>query len=195
MRAGAVDGVNFTDDDSEITNCETCSKGKQVKATFKASETESSEILKLVHSDLMGPQRTRSLGHAVYLLTFVDDYSRKVFVYFLKNKSETFETFVNFKNYIEKQTEKKLKIIRTDNGGEYMSVNFKNFLVKNGIKHETTIAYTPEQNGVADEPHANRKSEVFFIRCKSTQQLLGGSHKYGSVHRKPNTVHKIVYEK
>lgn len=102
MRAGAVNGIKFVDDDFDIKNCETCAKGKQIKLPFKQSETESTEVLQLIHSDLMGPQNTRSFGHASYLLTFIDDYLRKVFVYFLKNRSQTFAKFVEFKKYIEK---------------------------------------------------------------------------------------------
>lgn len=165
MRAGAVDGVNFTDDTNEISNCETCSKGKQTKKSFKASETESTEILQLIHSDLMGPQNTRSLGHALYLLTFIDDYSRKVFVYFLKKKSETFGKFVEFKKYIEKQSGEKIKAIRTDGGGEYMSKEMENFLIRRGIKHEKTIPYTPQQNGVAERMNRSltEKAKCFLF--------------------------------
>lgn len=150
MRAGAVEGVMFSDDETEISQCEICAKGKQTKLPFKRSETESSDVLQLVHSDLMGPQNTRSLGHAIYLLTFIDDFSRKVFVYFLKKKDETFAKFVEFKAYIEKQTGKRIKTLRSDNGGEYMSNVFDLFLKKHGIKHETTVAHTPQQNGVAE---------------------------------------------
>lgn len=150
MRAGAVDGVMFNDDETEITQCEICAKGKQTKLPFKTSETESNDILELIHSDLMGPQKTRSLGHALYLLTFIDDFSRKVFVYFLRKKDETFSKFVEFKALIEKQTGKEIKTLRTDNGGEYMSNVFDLFLKKHGIKHETTVAHTPQQNGVAE---------------------------------------------
>lgn len=164
MRAGAVDGVNFADGDGQIYNCEICAKGKQIKKPFSASQSESTEILQLIHSDVMGPQKTRSLGHALYLLTFIDDYSRKVFVYFLKNKSDVFETFVSFRNYIEKQTGEKIKILRSDNGGEYVSKEFEGYLNKHGIKHEMTIPHTPEQNGVAERMNiAHRKSKVFFI--------------------------------
>lgn len=151
MRAGAVTGIiSFNDGDSEIVKCEVCARGKQTKKPFKPSETESSGILELIHSDLMGPQSTRSLGHAKYLLTFIDDFSRKVFVFFLKTKDETLSKFVEFRAFIEKQTGKQIKTLRTDNGGEYVSNAFDQFLKKNGIKHLMTIAYTPEQNGVAE---------------------------------------------
>lgn len=150
MRSGAVDGVNFLDGEEEILNCETCSRGKQSKKPFQTSKSESTSVLQLVHSDLMGPQNTKSLGQALYLLTFIDDYTRKVFVYFLKRKSETFENFIRFKKYVENQTGEKIKILRTDNGGEYVSNNLENYLARKGIKHESTIPYTPEQNGVAE---------------------------------------------
>lgn len=71
-------------------------------------------------------------------------------MYFLKKKDETFSKFVEFKAFIEKQTGKEIKALRTDDGGKYMSKVFEIFLVKHGIKHETTVPYTPEQNGVAE---------------------------------------------
>lgn len=98
----------------------------------------------------MGPMRQQSFGGAKYLLTFIDEHSRKVFTYFIKCKSETFYMFKVFKAYVEKQSGKQIKCLRSDNGGEYVSDEFRKFCEKEGIKHECTVAYTPEQNGVAE---------------------------------------------
>jgi transposase InsO family protein len=76
--------------------------------------------------------------------------SKKVFVYYLKSKSAVCEKFIEFKNMIEKQTESKIKILRTDNGTEYVNKQMETFLKKNGIIHQTTNVYTPQQNGVAE---------------------------------------------
>lgn len=70
MRDGVVNGIKFDDDDSEISQCDVCPRGKQVKMPFKASESASKDILEIIHSDLMGPQKTRSIGHAVYYRPF-----------------------------------------------------------------------------------------------------------------------------
>ncbi len=71
-------------------------------------------------------------------------------MYTLKYKSEVFKTFVEWKAMVERSTGRKLKAIRSDNGGEYISNEFSAYLTSEGIKHELTIPYTPEQNGIAE---------------------------------------------
>lgn len=83
-------------------------------------------------------------------MTITDDYSRFVFTYFLKNKSDAFETFSNFTPMAEKHTGRKLMKVRSDNGKEYLNSRFKQFFDREGILHQTTISHTPHQNGVAE---------------------------------------------
>lgn len=97
MRDGAVDGISVNDNDNKIKDCETCCLGKMCRSPFPTSESKSKRILELIHSDLDGPLETQSIGHAKYFLTFIDDYSKNVFVYFLKNKSEVLDRFKEFK--------------------------------------------------------------------------------------------------
>lgn len=92
---------------------------------------------------------TISIGHAKYILTPVDDFSRKTFTYFLKNKCDVLDTIKSFKALVEKQTGHNIKIIRTVNGTEYRSKNFNDFCKKHGIQYQFTTPYTPQQNGVA----------------------------------------------
>lgn len=143
-------GINYKNGERLVLNCEVCSRGKSCRLPFKVSVTRSKEILGLIHSDLMGPMETKSIGHKRYCLTLIDDYSRKVFVRFLAQKSEVFEQFKEFKCLFEKQTGKTIKVLRTDNGGEYVTTQLENYLRDNGIQHQLTAAYTPEQNGVAE---------------------------------------------
>lgn len=91
-----------------------------------------------------------SIGKARYFLTFIDDYSRKIFVYFLESKSQVLAKFIDFKAWVETQTERKIKVFRTDNGAEYCSKEFDNFFRVNGITHQLSNVYTPQQNGVAE---------------------------------------------
>lgn len=67
--------------------------------------------LQLIHTDLCGPMESSSLGGAKYYVTFIDDYSRKVYVYFMKNKSDTLEKFEEFKNLVENETEKIIYVL------------------------------------------------------------------------------------
>jgi transposase InsO family protein len=82
------------------------------------------KILELVHTDVCGPMQTRSLRGAYYFLIFIDDRTRYTWVYFMRNKSDVFEYFKEFKNMVEKQTGKSIKILRSDQGGEYTSGAF-----------------------------------------------------------------------
>ena len=84
-----------------------------------------------------------------YCVTFIDDYSRKTWIYFLKPKSEVFERFREFKTLVENQTGKKIRVLRTDNGGEYTSYEFMEYCSAEGIKKEHIVPHTPQQNGVA----------------------------------------------
>jgi hypothetical protein len=75
-----------------------------------------------------------SLGKNVYYVSFIDDFSRKTWIYFLINKSKVFDKFKEFKALVENQTEKKIKVLRTDNGGELCGNEFKDFCKKCGIE-------------------------------------------------------------
>ena len=85
-----------------------------------------------------------------YFVVFIDDYSRMCWVYFLKHKSEVFDVFVKFYNMILTQFHAKPKILRSDNGGEYISVAMKQFFLEHGLIHQTSCPDTPQQNGVAE---------------------------------------------
>uniref|UniRef100_A0A2N9GFK1 CCHC-type domain-containing protein n=1 Tax=Fagus sylvatica TaxID=28930 RepID=A0A2N9GFK1_FAGSY len=98
----------------------------------------------------LGPVRTLSKGGAQYFMSFIDDYSRKAWVYFLKNKSEAFAKFKIWKAEVENQTRRKIKCLRTDNGTEYKDGDFLKFCEKHGIKRHFTVRKTPQQNGVAE---------------------------------------------
>uniref|UniRef100_A0A2A4JA71 Integrase catalytic domain-containing protein n=1 Tax=Heliothis virescens TaxID=7102 RepID=A0A2A4JA71_HELVI len=93
---------------------------------------------------------TQSLGGMRYFITFVDDYSRLVSVYFLKDKLNILNAFKDFHKKAENECNKKIKIIRTDNGLEYCNKDFEYYLSQYGIKHQTSTPYTPQQNGLAE---------------------------------------------
>ena len=80
-----------------------------------------------MHSDAFGPVLVPSLGKYVYYVSFIDDFSRNTWIYFLKKKSEVFDRFKEFKALVENQTEKKIKVLRIDNGGEFCSKEFEEF--------------------------------------------------------------------
>ena len=91
-------------------------------------------MLELVHSDLCGPMKTKTLGGALYFVTFINDCSRKLWVYVLKTKDEVLGVFKQFQASLERETGKKLRCIRTDNGGEYCGP-FDEYCKHQGIRH------------------------------------------------------------
>ena len=107
--------------------CKGSTLGKNIKKPFPSSNNRSKETLDLIHSYVCGPMPVKSLGGALYYLTFIDDYSRKKWLYLLKSKDEVFSKFQEFKAEIENLTNKKIKTLRTDNGGEYTSKEFVAF--------------------------------------------------------------------
>ena len=100
--------------------------------------------------DLCGPSRKEGTGKENYFMLVIDDYSRLTWVAFLKEKYEAFEKFKIFKALTENQTGKRLKVVRSDRGGEFCSRYFKEFFDDHGIKREYTIPGTPQQNGVVE---------------------------------------------
>jgi transposase InsO family protein len=90
-------------------------------------------------------------------MLIIDNYSRLTWVSFLKEKAEAFEKFKIFKALIENQIGKRLKEVRSDRGGEFMSIDFKEFYDKHGIKREYTIPRTPQQNGVVERQNRTVK--------------------------------------
>ena len=101
--------------------CKGCVKGKNIKNPFPKSETETKGTLEFIHSDVCGPMSSTSLSGFEYYITFIDDYSRKTWIYFLKTKYEVFKKFKEFKALKENHSERRIKKLRTDNGGEYTS--------------------------------------------------------------------------
>ena len=100
-----------------MKRCVHCLAGKQKRVSFhNHPPSRKSELLELVHSDLCGPFKVKSKGGALYFVTFIDDHSRKILVYPLKSKDHVLDVFKQFQVLSERQTGKKLKCIRTDNG-------------------------------------------------------------------------------
>ena len=143
--------------------CAECLTGKQHRnAIPKKSEWRAKKVLELVHADICGPIDPISNSGKRYILCFIDDYSRKAWVYLLNEKSEALECFKNYKKMVEKEVEQPIKCLRTDRGGEFTSLDFKAFCQEEGIKRQLTTAYTPHQNGVAERKN---RTVMNMARC------------------------------
>jgi len=124
--------------------CKGCTMGKYKKATFHEKENQVVTILERVHSDVCGPFSIVSKEKCMYYVIFVDDFSRKCWIFFMQKKDQTFSKFCEFKALVEKYIGKKVKALRSDNGGEYISNEFKNFCVKEGIQRELIAPHNPQ---------------------------------------------------
>ncbi|GKB02101.1 putative ribonuclease H-like domain-containing protein [Tanacetum coccineum] len=131
--------------------CVACLKGKQHKASCKSKIQNSiTQPLFMLHMDLFGPTFVSSLMNKKYCLVVTDDYSRFTWVFFLATKDETSGILKSFITEVENLVDKKVKIIRCDNGTEFKNRVMSEFCEKKGIKKEFSIARTPQQNGVAE---------------------------------------------
>ena len=120
FRSGMVKGLPLIEKPDSL--CEGCILGKQHKESFPVGKSIREKApLEIVHSDVCGPMQIPSFVRNKYVLTFIDDYTRKTWVLVLKQKSEVFEKFSHFKALVEKQSGQHIKVLRTDRGGEYIS--------------------------------------------------------------------------
>ncbi|GJU23713.1 putative ribonuclease H-like domain-containing protein, partial [Tanacetum coccineum] len=125
--------------------------GKQHKASCKSKIQNSvTQPLFMLHMDLFGPTFVSSLMNKKYCLVVTDDYSRFTWVFFLASKDETSGILKNFITEIENLVDKKVKIIRCDNGTEFKNRVMNEFCKKKVIKREFSVARTPQQNSVAE---------------------------------------------
>ncbi|GJW57141.1 putative ribonuclease H-like domain-containing protein [Tanacetum coccineum] len=131
--------------------CVACLKGKQHKASCKSKIQNSiTQPLFMLHMDLFGPTFVSSLMNKKYCLVVTDDYSRFTWVFLLASKDETSGILKRLITEIENLVDKKVKIIRCDNGTEFKNRVMSEFCEHKGIKREFSVARTPQQNDVAE---------------------------------------------
>lgn len=131
--------------------CSGCLLSKQTRKPFPSqAKYSASKVLELVHGDLCGPIAPETATGKRYFFLLVDDFSRVMWVYFLKTKDEALRAFKNFRALVESGPEKKVKVFRTDRGGEFNSNDFIMYCEAEGIERHLTTPYTPQQNGVVE---------------------------------------------
>jgi hypothetical protein len=130
--------------------CKGCALGKYAQKPFPSSEHRCKGVLNLIHSDVCGSMSVESVSGSRYFVLFIDDYSRKTWIYFLKTKDEVFGRFQEFRALVENQTRRKIQVLRSDNGGEYTSKEFEDYCTEARIKKELIVPYNPQRNGVAE---------------------------------------------
>ncbi|GAU24969.1 hypothetical protein TSUD_312040 [Trifolium subterraneum] len=154
--------------------CIDCLNGKQQREAIpKQAKWRATTKLQLIHSDICGPINPSSNGGKRYFLTFTDDFSRKTWVYVLKEKSEAFEIFKIFKAMVELESGCMIQALRTDRGGEFTSSVFNEFCNSKGIKRQLTTAYTPQQNGVSERKNRTLLNMIrSMLVCKNVPKIF-----------------------
>ncbi|GBN86016.1 Retrovirus-related Pol polyprotein from transposon TNT 1-94 [Araneus ventricosus] len=161
LKCSNIDISNF--------DCEICIKGKLTKSPFKNVHSRSNVKLKILHTDLCGPMKVKSIGNMRYFITFIDDKTGWTEIRFLKNKSEAWEKFKEVKNLLEWQSGCKVKFLQSDRGGEYIGEKFDDYLKELGIQRRLTVKNTPEQNGIAERKN---RTLLDIARCSLIQSKL-----------------------
>ena len=124
------------------------------------------DLLGIIHTDVCGPMSISTRNGYRYFVTFTDDLSRYGYIYLMKHKSETFEKFKEFQSEVENQRNKKIKFLRSDRGGEYLSYEFGTHLKTCGIVSQLTPAGTPQRNGVSE-----RRNRTLLDMVRSMMSL------------------------
>ncbi|KAK1645515.1 hypothetical protein QYE76_063320, partial [Lolium multiflorum] len=166
MKKLHTDGLLESLDFESLDRCEACLMGKMTKTPFSGMMERATDLLEIIHTDVCGPMSVASRGGYRYVLTFTDDLSRYGYIYLMKHKSETFEKFKEFQSEVENQRNKKIKFLRSDRGGEYLSYEFSMHLKKCGILSQLTPPGTPQRNGVSE-----RRNRTLLDMVRSMMSL------------------------
>jgi len=144
------DGLLTLFDFESYETCESCLPGKMTKAASKGFPKRASDLLEFVHTDVHGPMSTTARGGSQYFINFTDDFSKYGYVYLMKQKSKTLEKFKKIQNEVENERGKKMKAMRSDHGGEYLSHEFSNHVKSCGIIPQLMPPGTPQRNGMSE---------------------------------------------
>lgn len=144
-----VNGIDFSVTDS-LGLCEACIMGKHFRCPFGTRTTRASRPLERVHTDVCGPITPSTWDGKRYFLTFIDDCTHFTIAFLIASRDEVLQCFKEYKAMVEAGFGLKLSRLRCDNGGEYVSKEMRNLCRQTGVILEYTMAYTPEQNGIAE---------------------------------------------
>nr|GFC71477.1 retrovirus-related Pol polyprotein from transposon TNT 1-94 [Tanacetum cinerariifolium] len=127
--------------------CSSCDLGKAKSKSFHSKLTPSSKKqLHLLHMDICGPMRVASINGKRYVLVIVDDYSRYTWTHFLRSKDETTEVLIDFLRLVQRGLQAQVRVVRTDKCTEFLNQTLHAYFAAEGIKHQTSVVRTPEQN-------------------------------------------------
>jgi transposase InsO family protein len=158
-------GVQLT----KTTSCDSCMKGKVSRIPYKGHFDKTEHPLKVVHADLVGPITPSTNSGKRYFITLVDQHTGFISINLLLCKSDATAAILDFKTFYETQTERKIKKLITDGGGEFCNNTLSDILKSHGIQHNVAPPYTPQHNGIAERAN---KTIINMARCMLVQSCL-----------------------
>ncbi|GJT66175.1 putative ribonuclease H-like domain-containing protein [Tanacetum coccineum] len=162
--------------------CSACAMGKSKKKPHKPKfEDTNQEKLYLLHMDIYGPMRVASVNGKKYILVIVDDYSRFTWVKCLRSKDEAPDFIIKFLKMIQVRLKVPIRRIRIDNGTEFVNQTLREYYEKVGISHETSVARSPQQNGVVERQAV---ATACYTQNRSIIRLCHGKTPYELLHDK-----------
>ena len=150
-----------------ISKCLVCPFAKQTRNVFPNSSIRSTACFELLHIDLWGPYNTPTVDGKKYFLTIMDDFSRVTWLFLLSHKSAVCVSIRMFLQYVQTQFGKKVKVLRTDNGTEFVNSECHKLFTELGILHQRSCPYTPQQNGVAERKHRHLLEVTRALRLQA----------------------------
>ena len=160
---GMVTGMNLPVTalrELQATVCEPCALAKQHRSPFPKGTLDATRPLELLHMDLCGPMPQVSLGGSKYFITFLDDFTKLSVVRPIARKSDTAATVKDVIAMLETQSGQQLLVARTDNGGEYINEPLGAYFKGKGVVPQTSVSYTPQQNGAAERLNRTLQERV-----------------------------------
>ena len=141
----------------------------------KHLDPQTKSPFELVHTDVWSPSRSASTLGFRYFVTFIDDYSRCIWLFLMKTRAELFSIFKKFHVEIRTQLNTSIRILRSDNAEEYFSMSFSSFMSSHGILHQSSCAYTSQYNRVAERKnrHLIETARTLHLHHKVPQCFLG----------------------
>ena len=183
IKHNMIEGLKLTKG-SKFKKCIACAKGKQKRRKHCKEVPPAKNKGDLIFSDLSGKISPPSFGGHKYYMSFIDSATRYSWIYFLKKKSEALDVFKSFNSHFKTQHERKIKSLRTDNGGEFITTEFSNYLKSQGITRPESPPYSPELQALAERlnqtlmgkarsmMYATNMEKRFWAEAVSTANLL-----------------------
>lgn len=193
-----VDGVNIKTNNGIL--CESCMYGKMCRTPFNKKCQRASKPLELVHTDVCGPISPSTWDGKRYFVTFIDDYTHFTMVYLMASKDEVVKHFITYHNFVTNFFKSNIIKLRSDNGGEYVCNELREFCRVKGIKIHYTIAYNPEMNSIAERMNRTLldRARTMLIHSKTLDKQFWGEAVLTATHitnRSPTScLDKTPYE-